>query len=214
MPGFNTMLFDFDGTVIDSSEAVLLSWQYTLKKYTGKEADPDLIFSTYGEQLDTTLKRLLPDVPTDEALRTYRNFQEGKVEDKIKLFPGMKDTIEKCRDIGYKVGLVTSRHRETTLMLADRLGIKDDFDVIVASEDTEKHKPDPAPVNKALSSLCSIPEESLMVGDAVFDMKCAHNAGVRFALVGWSVSISRTKDFGGETPEYIIGSPDELPYLK
>ncbi|MDD6154014.1 MAG: HAD-IA family hydrolase [Eubacteriales bacterium] len=210
MAGYDTLLFDFDGTIADSSEAVIMSWQYTLKKYTGKEGDTDMLLSTYGEQLDTTMARLLPDVPLDEALKTYRDFQESEARREIKLYPGVYEALTACRDKGYKLGIVTSRHRVTTMAIADQLKITDIFETIVTADDTNEHKPDPAPVLEALRRLESEPSEARMVGDAVYDLECSHNAGVKFALVGWSVALKAGIGFSDEKPDLIVENAADL----
>ena len=92
----------------------------------------------------------------------------------------------------------------------EKYDLKDYFDVVVTAEDTKKHKPDPEPVNIALAKLDSRPEHSLMLGDTMFDILCAKNAGVTSVLVGWSLALKSGDDFGEDAPDHVIRKAAEL----
>ena len=91
-----------------------------------------------------------------------------------------------------------------------KFGLEDDFDAIVTADDTTKHKPDPEPVLITLEKLGAKPEEALMIGDSMFDIKCAHNAGVKAVLVGWAEAVSEEDLNGPDRPEYFIEKAEDL----
>jgi pyrophosphatase PpaX len=84
------------------------------------------------------------------------------------------------------------------------------MDCLVTCEDTDKHKPDPEPVRIALRKLSSSPSEAIMLGDSMFDILCARNAGVRSVLVGWQMALSEEDIKGPEGPDFLINKPEDL----
>jgi len=221
MSKYDTVLFDFDGTVVDSTPAVLGAWQHTYDVLKPGQYDEETCLSTFGEQLDTSLHRFFPETPVDEVVRIYRDWQITRLPRLVKPFPGVFDALSGLRRAGLRLGLVTSRHKETADVLFDTFGVRDYFDTIVLCEDTERHKPDPQPIDEALARLCSRPERSLYVGDAVFDLLTSHNAGIDCALVLWTKTYRVERDASGkpvravtdvtdDQPEYFIEVPDQI----
>ena len=206
----DTVLFDFDGTIMDTNDMILGSWQHTFRTLTGSETDPDMLVRTFGEPLGKTMARFFPDVQTEESLEIYRSYQKDRFCDMIKLFPGIRELLDELKKRGYKMGLVTSRLLNTTMQGLETFGIKDYFDAILTADDTPLHKPDPAPINITLEKLGSDRKSSVMLGDTMYDIKCARNAGVTSVLVAWSLALGQTKDFGDDAPDYIINSPGVL----
>ena len=196
----DTVLFDFDGTVMNTNNVILMSWQHTFKTLENRQEDREKLIQTFGEPLEETMKRFFPDVPTDEAIDIYRSFHRDNFGELISLFPGMKELVEEVRRRGCKTGLVTSRLRQTTNQGMNKYGLESCFDAVVTAEDTKKHKPDPDPVNRALEKLGSKPENSIMLGDTMFDIMCARNAGVRSVLVAWSIAVNADDDLGDKAP--------------
>lgn len=208
----DTVLFDFDGTVMNTNDVILQSWQYTFRTLRGREEDPEVLLKTFGEPLETTMKKFFPEIPVEESIKVYRSFHYDNFGDLISVFPGMDDLIAEMKRRGYRLGLVTSRLYNTTMQGLEKYGLKEYFDVIVTANDTTKHKPDPEPVNITLEKLGAKPENSIMLGDTLFDLMCAKNAGVRSVLVSWSLALSgKTKeDLGNAAPDYILEKPEDL----
>lgn len=206
----DTVLFDFDGTIMDTNDMILGSWQHTFRTLTGSETDTAMLVRTFGEPLGKTMARFFPEVPVEESLEIYRSYQRDRFCDMIKLFPGTRELLDELKNRGYKMGLVTSRLLNTTMQGLETFGIKEYFDAILTADDTPLHKPDPAPINITLEKLGSDRERSVMLGDTMYDIKCARNARVTSVLVAWSLALGQTTDFGGDAPDYIINSPGEL----
>ncbi len=211
--GIDTVIFDFDGTIMDTNKVIMLSWQHTFNTIKGRDGDVDYILHTYGEPLELSMRNTFPEVPTEEAVQIYRDYHRANFWHLIELFPGAKEMVAKVKEMGYKTGLATSRVQKTTMQGLEKFDIKKYFDVIVTVEDVTKHKPDPESVLVTLDKLGSIPENTVMMGDTRFDILCARNAGVTSILVGWSEALAGKKieDFApGEAPDYIIQKPEEL----
>lgn len=206
----NTVLFDFDGTIMDTNDLILNSWQHTFTTLTGIEGNREEIIATFGETLRYTMEKFFPDTPSEESIEIYRDFQRDIYEETIKPFPGMVEMIKELKNQGYKLGIVTSRLKSSTMIGLKKIGLKDIFDVIVTMEDCSAHKPDPEPALVTLRKLGSIPEQTIMLGDTSFDIGCAKNAGIKAVLVDWSMAISQEQKTGPEGPDYVLKNPKDI----
>lgn len=210
MKQISTVLFDFDGTVMDTREVILQSWQHTFRTLEGKEHDPAEIYRTFGEPLEYTMRNLFPHVDAREAVDIYRSYHKNNFGELIRVFPGISELLERLKADEYQIGLVTSRLRNTTVEGLEAYGLLRYFDELVTCDDTAKHKPDPEPILAALRKLNSKPEQAVMVGDTMFDIGCARNAGVMSVLVNWSVSVSEEEKTGPDGPDFVIDKAADL----
>jgi pyrophosphatase PpaX len=209
----NTVLLDYDGTLMNTNEVVIQSWQYTFRTVEGKERPLDDILKSFGEPLSVTMKKLLPQIRPEEGIKIYRSFMVENYEKMIYPFPGMVELVKELKQRGYKTGLVTSRIAETTRIGMDKFGLTSFFDCMVTADDTSKHKPDPEPLLIALEKLSSNASESVMVGDSRFDILSARNAGIKSILVGWQRSMREEEIKGPDGPDHIIQKAEELLYI-
>lgn len=212
MSKIDTVLFDFDGTIMDTNDVILNSWQHTFRTLKNREETREKLVSTFGEPLEQTMRKFFPDIPTEKAIEIYRSYHRDNFGELISLFPGMKELLMEVKQRGYKTGLVTSRLLNTTAQGLEKYGIGECFDAMVTAEDTTRHKPDPQPINVTLEKLGTAPENAVMLGDTVFDIMCAKNAGVKAVLVSWSVALGDKKpeELGDACPDHIIEKPEEL----
>lgn len=210
MRRYDTILFDFDGTVMDTNHVIIQSWQHTFRTLRNQEQDVEKIIRTFGEPLETTVKHLFPDVPVQDVVEIYRNYHRDNFGELIDVFPGIRELLQELKARDYKTGLVTSRLRQTTMQGLEKYELASYFDVIITADDTSKHKPDPEPINIALERLKSAPEQSMMLGDTMFDIRCAKNAGVDSVLVGWALAVSDEDKNGSDAPNYMIEKAEDL----
>ncbi|MDO4860009.1 MAG: HAD-IA family hydrolase [Bacillota bacterium] len=206
----DTVLFDFDGTVMNTNDVIIASWQHTFRTIDGKEREVSEIARTFGEPIVQTMKRMFPHVPVEESLKIYRSYQYDYFDDLVTLFPGMKELLVKLRKTGYKTGLVTSRMRNTTYRGLEKFELTDLFDAVVTCDDTNVHKPDPEPVFIALEKLGTKPEKTVMLGDTMYDIMCANNAGVTSVLVGWAIAPTEEEIKGENGPDFIMKDAADL----
>ncbi|NCB42436.1 MAG: HAD family hydrolase [Clostridia bacterium] len=207
---FKAVLFDFDGTIMNTNDIIIQSWQHTFKAIEGKERPIEEITPSFGEPLFVTMEKFFPGENTEAMVSTYRDYQRKVYTDQIDMFPGIAEVIKTLKKNGYMVAIVTSRLWESTTQGLYKFDIAHMFDAVVSAEDTTVHKPDPAPCLICLEKLGVKPEEAIFVGDSKFDVLCAKNAGVKSVLVGWSICVTEEQKDGLYKPDYFIEKPEEL----
>ena len=207
------ILFDFDGTLVNTNDVIIASWQHTYRTYLGHEAPVEHITACFGEPLLLTMEREFPGVPPEESAEVYRNYQKEHADQLVTIFPGVKEMLQELREKGYILGIVTSRTRESALRYMNMFGITSLFDDMITCEDTTVHKPNPEPLLLGLSKLGALPEESVMIGDSPFDIKCANNAGVRAVMVDWRITCDDTSPIDDAVADYHVQQPEDLVKL-
>ena len=206
----NTVLFDFDGTLVNTNDVIIASWQHTYKHYLGREESIEKITSCFGEPLLLTMEREFPGVPPEESAEVYRIFQQENAHLLVKIFPGIKELLQKLKDAGYRMAIVTSRTRESARRYMDMFGISEFFETLVTCDDTTVHKPNPEPILLCLEKMGIKAEEAIMVGDSPFDIKCANNAGVKSVMVGWRITSDNASMIPDAKEDYNIETPDQM----
>ena len=187
MKNYKSYLFDADGTLFDTADLVCRCFQYVAQKHCSTTLTRETILSGYGLPLrGQLLTHLGPDLDIDVVLEDFIDFQLGILEDNIKLFPGVKTTLETLRENGKKLAIVTSRKRYSTGRILDFTDTRKYFDTIINPEDTTLHKPDAAPALLALSRLDANKSDAVFVGDAQYDILSGNAAGIDTVFVKWS----------------------------
>ena len=207
------ILFDFDGTLVNTNDVILASWQHTYRNYLGHEMPVDHITSCFGEPLLLTMEREFPGVDPQESADVYRQFQLENADKLVTIFPGIKELLADLKEAGYVLGIVTSRTRESALRYMDMFDITSYFSDLVTCDDTTVHKPNPEPILLAMSKLGASAEESIMIGDSPFDIKCANNAGVDSVMVNWRITCDETSVIDDAKVDYWIHQPSDLVEL-
>lgn len=181
------VLFDFDGTVINTNDLIIESYKYAFRTVQKREVDLDEILGLFGRPLVASMHEDYGD-DGDALVKTFRDFNESRHDDIVTAFAGVPENIIAIKNAGYKIGVVTSKRREMLLRGINLIGLKDVFDVLIGAEDTKEHKPDPEPIYKACDILNVLPSESFYVGDSVFDIICGKNAGCLTAGVSYTLT--------------------------
>ncbi|MDK2926981.1 MAG: pyrophosphatase PpaX [Bacillota bacterium] len=185
MPDIHAVLFDLDGTLIDTNRLVIESFQYTLRLHLGREVPAAEIVPTFGMPLIEGLRHFSAE-KAEEMLATYRSYNESRHDATTTLIPGAKETLAALKEAGLSLALVTSKRRGLALRGLKLFGLDAYMDAVITPEDTVRHKPEPEPVLKALELLGARPHCALMVGDSPMDLACARAAGSRTAAALWS----------------------------
>lgn len=182
---YQYILFDLDGTLIDTNDLIMASFLYTLDLYyPGKYTMEDLI-PHMGEPLYDQMLLFGPE-RAQELVEVYREHNERVHDELVKEFPGVRPTLDVLQDMGVKMAVVTSKMRKTTEMGLRLFKLDQYMDCVICYQDTEKHKPDPAPLVKAMNELGADPAKTLMIGDSQYDVLAAQNTGIASAGVAWS----------------------------
>jgi pyrophosphatase PpaX len=203
----NCILFDLDGTLIDTSQLIIDSYQYTLKKHLNIEVPSSEIALTMGRPLVEILGSYSQKQQA-EMVRTYREYNEARHDAATSLIPGVMETLEALTEEGITLGVVTGKRRQLAMRGMQLFGIDAYMQAIVTPEDTMLHKPNPEPILKALELLEQSPEETIMVGDSPVDLQTAHSAGTLSAAVLWSVA--PRKQLLAARPDFLLHQMTEL----
>jgi pyrophosphatase PpaX len=205
---FPVVLFDLDGTVIDSGAIILASMRHAAKEVLGAEPpDEELMAAVGGPGLEAQMHALAPD-RVDELVSVYRAHNEPLHEGLV-CCPGIDDLLVRLKDEGRRLGIVTAKRRKTVALAFDQIPLEHLFETVVGGDETERHKPDPQPLLLALERLGAKAEDAAYVGDAPFDIKAAKAAGVFSIGVTWG-GIHARERLEGEQPDAIVDSAEEL----
>ena len=180
------ILFDLDGTLIDSIDLLVTSMVYA---FEGRDVQPPLDewIAGIGRPLDAMLRTWARDEEDVLALRArYREYQFANHDAKTHAYPGAVDTVRALHAAGYPLAVVTSKLEYGARRSLKWIGVDDCFTAIVGIDATAKHKPEPEPVWHALALLGDIPPaEALFIGDSTHDMHAGNAAGVATAAALW-----------------------------
>jgi len=183
----DAVLFDWDGTLLDSREALLGAWHASTEEVVGRRYpatadEEDLVFTLSGAVLFPRVAGG-PDGAAKLAAAFQRAYQRTSAH--IRAFPGVLTLLAELRDSGVATGVVTSKSRIRYTLDARRIHIERLVDVVVCQEDTEAHKPDPEPVLHALRALGVEPSRAVMAGDTPVDLEAGLAAGTKVVGVTW-----------------------------
>jgi pyrophosphatase PpaX len=205
---FPVVLFDLDGTVIDSGAIILASMRHAAKEVLGVEPrDEELMAAVGGPGLEAQMHALAPD-RVQELVRVYRAHNEPLHEGLV-CCPGIDDVLVRLKDEGCRLGIVTAKRRKTVELAFAQVPIAHLFETVVGGDETERHKPDPAPLLLALDRLDAGPEDAAYVGDAPFDIQAAKAARILSVAVGWG-GIHTRERLEQEQPDAFVDTAEEL----
>jgi pyrophosphatase PpaX len=179
-------LFDFDGTLVDTTDLIYQSMRHATGEVLGREISRDDLMANVGQPLPRQME-LLSAEHAEALLDSYRLHNEENHDALIKEFPGVEESLARLKAAGVRVGVVTSKRRfSVDMALKNFPGLGDVVDQWVTMEDTTEHKPRPEPLLKGLELLGNVPrEQAAYVGDSPFDVAAAKAAGVESVAVSW-----------------------------
>ena len=179
-------LFDFDGTLVDTTDLIYQSMRHATGEVLGREISRDVLMANVGQPLPRQME-LLSAEHAEALLDSYRLHNEENHDALIKEFPGVEESLARLKAAGVRVGVVTSKRRfSVDMALKNFPGLGDVVDQWVTMEDTTEHKPRPEPLLKGLELLGNVPrEQAAYVGDSPFDVAAAKAAGVESVAVSW-----------------------------
>ncbi len=204
------VLFDLDGTLIDTIELILESFRYATTKVLGRELPRDELLRNVGQPLATQMREFSP-AHADELLRVYREYNWANHDSMADEYPGTERALEELRERGFALGVVTSKGEPMTRRGLELFDLGRYFDCVVTADDVPNHKPDPYPLRHAAGiigvdvSLCAY------VGDSPHDMAAALAADAVAIGVTWGAFTAAAVSEPG--PDYIVDSMEELVAL-
>ena len=206
---FRTVLFDLDGTLVDSGAIILASFKHATSTVLRREIpDHELLAAVGGPGLREQMEALDAD-RADELIEVYSAHNAG-LHDGLEPCTGVLDALESLHDEGRRLGVVTAKRRVTLELAFEVLPeLRRFFDVTVAAEDTERHKPNPDPLLLALDRLGARAASAVYVGDSPFDVQAAKAAGVGSIAVTWG-RIHERERLEREEPDTVVETAEEL----
>jgi pyrophosphatase PpaX len=182
----NTILFDLDGTLINTNELIVASFLHTLNKFYPGQYKREHVIPFMGPTLTESFSTVDED-RVEELITEYRRFNMEMHDEYVEEYETVYETIETLHNKGYKIGIVTTKARNVVEMGLNFSRLKQFFDTVITIDDVQNAKPHPEPIQLALKKLNSTPEESIMVGDNYHDIEGGKNAGTKTAGVAWSL---------------------------
>lgn len=204
------MLFDFDGTVVDTVELIRESHRHATREVLGVELDDTELVARVGIPLMDQM-RAFSEQHAEELFRVYREWNHQHTAELLREYPGMNALLAELHAAGRPLGIVTSKARPVAELAFAVLPVRDYFDVIVTAEDTERHKPAPDPLLHALSVLHARAADAVMVGDAPFDLQAGAAAGCATVGVTWGFFDRAT--LSALSPDALVDDTSELAAL-
>jgi pyrophosphatase PpaX len=205
---FSVVLFDLDGTVIDSGAIILASMRHAAKEVLGVEPpDEELMAAVGGPGLEAQMRALAPD-HVDELVTVYRAHNEP-LHDELVSCAGIDDVLVRLKDEGRRLGIVTAKRRATVELAFATVPLGHLFETVIGGDETARHKPNPEPLLLAAERMCANPGACAYVGDSPFDIRAAKAAGMHAVAVTWGGIHDREK-LEREEPDSVVDDPQEL----
>ena len=203
---FPVVLFDLDGTVIDSGGIILASMRHAAETVVGGEwTDDELMKAVGGPGLEAQMVALDPN-RVDELVDVYRAHNEP-LHDTLEYCGNIDVVLAELKERGHRLGIVTAKRRVTVELAFAKLPLEHLFETVVGGDETARHKPDPEPLRLALDRLGVTAQEAAYVGDSPFDMQAAKAAGLYAIGVSWGRIHSADKLVDADV---IVDRPEEL----
>ena len=207
----NTMikyiLFDFDGTLIDTNDLIIYCLRQTYKEFLNKELSRDDLNAILGKVLVEQFKHL-SETRYEDMVSYYRELYRRKHDEMVAEFPGAGNAVEKLKKMGCKIAIVSSKGRSGIDRGLKHFSMEKYIDAVVSANDVQNSKPHPEPALMALEALEGVKKNALLIGDSPYDIQCGKNAGVKTALVDWT--IFPKDDVLSHHPDFYIKSFEEL----
>jgi pyrophosphatase PpaX len=206
------VLFDLDGTLIDSGPMIMASARHAAWTVLGRELDGEVdaaVRATIGGPGLAAMMETIDPARVDELIVAYR-LENERLHDTLTAFADVVAVLPRLKAEGRKVGIVTAKRRATVDLAFHRFPeLRASTDVLVGAEDTRRHKPHPDPILEALARLDVDPAGAAYVGDSPFDIRAARAAGVLAIAVAWG-GIHRPDTLLEEAPDHLVASAAEL----
>lgn len=193
-----TILFDLDGTLINSLPAYILSFQQNIRETTGRKVSAGELTSRISVPTPRILGYYAPPEQIPAMVARHNDLMRQNA-DQIRFYPGVPQALRTLRAAGLKLGVVTSQIEGEIATARAAMNVEDLIDVWINSNMVAHPKPAPDPVLLALEKLGEAPETAMMVGDSIYDLGAGKAAGVRTAAVTWGFT---------ELPVLLAAGPD------
>ena len=205
---FPVVLFDLDGTIVDSGWIILASYRHATTTVLGRDYPDEVLLARVGAGDLEEQMREFDAERSDELARAYREFY-APLHSELQAFPGMLELLRRLDEEGRTLGIVSAKRHDIVQLALDALGFGDTLDIVVGSDEAPRGKPHPDQILLALERLGADPDQTAYVGDAPFDVAAAKAAGVHAVGVTWG-GIHTRERMEGEGPDAVVDTAEEL----
>lgn len=205
---YKGILFDLDGTLLDTSGLIIHTFEYTFEKVLQRKISRREILNYWGVPLADAMQDLAPD-NWQELLQVYREYNALMHDKLVTTYPHVSETLHSLHCCGIKCAVVSSKLSPVVKKGLELYNMDKYFVDIIGADHCTKHKPDPEPVLKGLAALELGVSDCLMVGDTEFDILSAQNAGMDSVAVSWSLLYPKPL-LDRAKPTYVIDNMLEL----
>lgn len=203
---FKYIIFDVDGTILDTERAILKSLDQVLREEGHEYLIEELRFALGIPGKETLRKLNVSDIE-----RVHPKWSQAVLEfsHEVDVFEDLREVIQSLPEIPVRTGIVTSKNKQELKDEFEPFGLTSYFEQIVCADDTKNHKPHPDPLLLCLEKLNAPSNEAVYIGDSIYDMQCAKQAGVKFALALWGTKQRK----GFESADYVLEEPKDVLQL-
>lgn len=205
------IIFDLDGTLIDSAKDLAVSMNATRTHFGMSPLDPALIYSYVGNGVPMLVRRALgPEISEDalqEAVQFFLKFYRAHALEHTQLYPGVRESVDEIFAAGHRLTILTNKPVKISSDIVRALGLQEHFLSIYGGDSFPSKKPDPIGIKTLMQESGAAAAETIMVGDSGVDVQTARNAGVRSCGVAWGF---QPEGFQIDAPDVLIQEPREL----
>jgi pyrophosphatase PpaX len=202
------VIFDIDGTLTQTSKLIFASFNHVAARHLGRTFQPEEIVSLFGPPEEGALLKVFGPDHLDAIMQELLEFYAANHATMASLHDGIDGVLRFLREQEVRLAVFTGKGRYTTAITLDNLKIASYFDIVVTGNDVIHHKPHPEGILRILDRFSISPQEALMIGDSISDIKASHAAGVRIASVVWDTfDLARVQ---AANPDCLFRTVDEM----
>lgn len=202
------IIFDMDGTLTRTNQLIFDSFNHIVERYKGEVMEDHEITALFGPPEEGAIVKIVGEEHLSRAMHEYLTFYRDNHQRLARLYPGIREVLQDVKSRKKHLALFTGKGTHTTRITLDEFGLTPFFDLVVTGNDVVEHKPSAEGIRKILSHFSLRPDEALMVGDSVADVKASHEAGVKIAAVLWD-SYGKERVLAMET-DYLFHHVEEF----
>ncbi len=210
MAEINAILFDLDGTLVDTKNLIVTSFRKASQEVLGKAIPDGELLPLIGIPLASQVKFLAPG-HEDELIEAYRSINNELHEELIAYFDGTREMLEELLALNKRLGVVTSKRNEPALQALKSFDLQDYFEFIIGMEETQKHKPEPEPLLLGAKLLNATNEPCIYIGDSPYDMLAGRAANMHTIAANWGMFTREELIEAGA--QYEANKPLDLPKI-
>lgn len=213
---YKAVLFDLDGTLLDTAPDIMAACNYTLRTFGYHELSEETLRPEVGFGMRAMMSLAVPQYRWDElkpGTPMYETFAHRYTEhvcERTRPFEGIPKLMEDLHVLGLRTAVISNKYERMLVPLLKRFPFADDFGAVLGGDSTVHAKPHPEPLLKALDALHVAPGDALYCGDFITDVEAAHNAGCAACAVKWGYGEDKCGKIEDWNADFIASSPEDI----